>query len=83
MPNKQGIKLIRNKLNRLLSEMHSRKSIEHCEQDLYGGGAQSANNINGHRPSNLVKKSDVVLFVQSSPPESNTVQEIGFDGRRI
>ena len=35
------------------------------------------------RSSDLDKKSDIVLFVQSSPPESNTVQEAGFDDRRV
>ena len=30
-----------------------------------------------------MKKSGIVLSVQSSPPESNIVQEVGFDGRRV
>ena len=51
----------------------------HCEQGLSGGGAQSASNINGRRPSDYVKESDIVLSFQSSSLESNTVQDVGFD----
>ena len=83
MPTRNGINANRSNLSRLLSEKHSKKRVEHCEQDLCGGGAQSASNINGRRPSDVVKKSDVVLFGQSSPPEGNAVQEVGFDDRRL
>ena len=39
--------------------------------------------VKGYNPSNLIKKSDVVLSVQWSPPENNTVQEVRFDNRRV
>ena len=38
---------------------------------------------NIRRPSDLVKKSDVALFVQNSLPENNAVHEVGFDDRKI
>ena len=59
------------------------KPVEHCQQGFCGCGEQIARNINVRRPSDLVKQYDVVLSVQSSPPESNTVQEIGFVDCRI
>ena len=77
-PMRQGSKPIP-----LLIEKHSRKPVEHCEQGFCGVGAQSASNIHDRTSSDLVNKSDVVLSVQSSLPESKTVQEVGFDCHRI
>ena len=78
MPPRQGIKSGRSKLRSLLSEMHSRKPVDQCEQSPRRGTSF----INGRRSSNLIK-SDVMFFVQSSPQKSNTVQDVGFDDRRI
>ena len=73
MTPRQGIKSGRSKLSRLLNEKNSRKLVEHCEQSPREDGAQGASYISGRRPSNLFKKSDFVLPVLKSPPESNTV----------
>ena len=73
VPARQGNKSFHSKLSRLLSGKHSRKPVEHCEQSPRGGGVQGTSDINGRRFSNFIKKADVVLSVQSSPPESNTV----------
>ena len=42
-----------------------------------------ASNIYDRSPSDLVKESDVALFVQSSSAENNAVQEVGFNDRRV
>ena len=54
-----------------------------CEQDFRGGGAQSSCNMSSCRPSDLVRKSNVALFVQSSQPENNAVEVVGFDDHRV
>ena len=67
---RQGIKSSHGKLSYLLSEKHRRKIVKYCEQSPRGGGAQGTSHINGYRPSNLIKKSDIVLSVQNSPPKN-------------
>ena len=63
----------RSKLSHLLSEKQSRKQVGYCEQSPRGGGAQGTSYINGRRPSNLIKKFDIVLSVLSNSPKNNTV----------
>ena len=66
VPTRQSVKFNCSEASFLLSEKHSRKSVEHCEQGFYGSGEQSGSNINGLGTSDLIKNSDVVLSVQSS-----------------
>ena len=73
MTTRQGIKSSRNKLGYLFGNKLSRKPVKHCLKALCQGGVQSTGYINDRRPSDLVKKSDVVLFIHSSQPESSTV----------
>ena len=72
VPTRQGIKSNRSKLRRLLSEKQSRKTVEHCEKGLCGSGAKSASIINGCKPSDVIKKSDVVLFVSRAVHQKAT-----------
>ena len=83
MSTKQGLKSDRNNLGRPFGEKSSRQPVEHREPGFRGDGAQSANNMNSRRSSDLVQKSEDALFVQNSPPENNIVQEVGFDDRRV
>ena len=59
------------KSSRLLNEKRNRNPIERCEQSFRQVGAKGTSFVNGSRPSDLIKESDVVLFVQSSPPQKH------------